>query len=72
MIQPQLEPSAIPQKPHNQATFSTPEGDVFVHRTNLSPGRDELVEGPLVAFKVRDTPRGAEAYDVSVTRESES
>ena len=47
-----------------------PEGDVFIHRSNLGPGRDELIEGQEVLFKTRSAPRGAEAYDVVVTKES--
>lgn len=47
-----------------------PEGDVFIHRSNLSPGRDELIEGQEVLFKTRPASRGAEAYDVVVTKES--
>lgn len=47
-----------------------PEGDVFIHRSNLAPGRDELIEGQEVLFKTRSSPRGAEAYDVTVTKES--
>lgn len=47
-----------------------PEGDVFIHRSNLSPGRDELIEGQEVLFKTRSAPRGTEAYDVVVTKES--
>ena len=47
-----------------------PEGDVFIHRSNLSPGRDELIEGQEVLFKTRKSPRGAEAYDVVVVKES--
>jgi len=30
-----------------------PDGDVFIHRTNLEPGRDELIEGQEVRFRVR-------------------
>lgn len=48
----------------------SPDGDVFIHRSNLGPGRDELIEGQEVLFKVRSAPRGAEAYDVFVTKES--
>jgi cold shock CspA family protein len=47
-----------------------PEGDVFIHRSNLAPGREELVEGQEVVFKTRSAARGAEAYDVIVVRES--
>lgn len=47
-----------------------PDGDVFIHRSNLAPGRVELVEGQEVLFKTRAAPRGAEAYDVVVTKES--
>ncbi len=47
-----------------------PEGDVFIHRSNLAAGRDELIEGQEVLFKTRPAARGAEAYDVVVTKES--
>lgn len=47
-----------------------PKGDVFIHRNNLSPGRDELIEGQQVVFKVRAAAKGDEAYEVVVTRES--
>lgn len=48
-----------------------PDGDVFIHRSNLAPGRDELIEGQEVLFKTRMAPRGAEAYEVVVTKESD-
>lgn len=47
-----------------------PEGDVFIHRSNIEPGRDQLIEGQEVLFKVRRSPRGFEAFDVTVTAES--
>ena len=47
-----------------------PEGDVFVHRRNLDPIREELIEGQEVLFKVRSGTKGSEAYDVRVTKES--
>lgn len=47
-----------------------PEGDVFIHRSNIEPGRDQLIEGQEVLFKVRKSPRGFEAYDLTVTAES--
>ncbi|MBS2037260.1 cold shock domain-containing protein [bacterium] len=47
-----------------------PKGDVFIHRNNLAPGWEELVEGQDVVFKVRAAAKGDEAYDVVVTRES--
>lgn len=47
-----------------------PEGDVFIHRSNLAPGRDELIEGQEVLFKTRSSARGSEAFDVTVTKES--
>ena len=47
-----------------------PEGDVFVHRSNLEPGRDELIEGQEVVFQTRRGHKGYEAFDVRVTRES--
>jgi cold shock CspA family protein len=47
-----------------------PGGDVFIHRSNLAAGRDELIEGQEVVFKSRMAPRGTEAYDVVVTKES--
>ncbi len=47
-----------------------PDGDAFIHRTNLDPGRDELIEGQEVRFSVRPGSRGPEAYNVTVTKES--
>lgn len=47
-----------------------PDGDVFVHRSNIEPGRDELIDGQEVLFKTRKSTRGSEAYDVVVTKES--
>lgn len=47
-----------------------PEGDVFIHRSNIEPGRDQLIEGQEVLFKVRKSPRGFEAYDLTVIAES--
>jgi CspA family cold shock protein len=48
-----------------------PEGDVFVHKRNIDPSREELIEGQQVLFKVRSGMKGQEAFDVHVTRESD-